>query len=580
MNRLTISLRSPLRPVVFGAALLAALPLAGTAAAQAALPGAPAGAVGLLTTPNKQVVGAKCAYIKKRWEPGQVVNKLYFISRKWEITTVRKTEKGKRAKAKIARLEKQLKTETKACGTKTPLRLSLKNVVAVSVTSAPIAGVKTSARTAQAKTVVNSNLAAMLPNGAIRDAILSGSISVADVSTAPNGDLYLAFGPPFGGQGTPVDVTDAAAPLLQAGNAVISDRRLCTIAKVDINTGVASCVDNFGKDNHCGWLRQRPEERFPIDVLRSGDVYYPGKQCNTPVSIPILTRARGGTEKFMTPEPGAGDPYRGMIKVSHYAAAEDGSVFVSVYSGEYTAGPGNDYKEAFYRITPDGAQEEVAPQAASFIQRFPDGNIYYALQGGFFTGVRRYISGSGFDPVPWFNQAHQPNLCFPDSQYQENRSFCSTNNGAAAYSGFGKTTNGFVFAAPGYRSGADGFSDAIPPVLYQYYPTLKRVPTAVEKVRIVAGADKKVLVTGVDASGANITTVIDPESGSERTLVGPGENIKINSLNYSKRSGKAMFVGTRLADGAQVAGTVDLNSGAPEIRPYTPTTFSSTLAAL
>ena len=96
--------------------------------------------------------------------------------------------------------------------------------------------------------------------------------------------------------------------------------------------------------------------------------------------------------------------------------------------------------------------------------------------------------------------------------------------------------------------------------LFELYPTLKFEHTLITDITVVVPAAGGVVISGLNASGQNITTLLSPATGGETTLIGSDSEIEVHHLSYLAKANRILFDGLRFADNKYVIGQIDLTT--------------------
>jgi hypothetical protein len=416
----------------------------------------------------------------------------------------------------------------------TPLRFSIANAAGLALgngtATADIARVQTPLSTAAANpdqtfassatgTSGTSNLYAVSSSGQLTQAVSSGSASVSRFFIAPNGDVYVSFSPA-------VDLADTAGSSTP-----------CLLAQVDPSTGTPTCIDS--SLSTIAWPQANSGAQPPIQFDGSGRIYYAGYTSDGSM---ILRRYSSGTTT---------DLITTNVRLNDFLVLPDGTVFLSGQTPSTGAG-------WVRRLSPSGALQSVVATPSSFLNLFPDGNVYMGIYGSGTYGVERFLTASdGLDPLLWIgaNTSNPP----PPMNYNVS-AFCPQ-AGNEFCGGFGTfirqtftTSGGSVYAVTG--------NDAAAGPLMQYFPTVKTTSSAVQVVDAAQAVGDKIALAGVNASGQNILTLYDPASDSETQLIGPDHEIQIYHLGYDASQNALVFDGLRFSDNTYIVGKVDLATGA------------------
>jgi hypothetical protein len=574
---------------------LGAVPLAIgiTGSAHAAEHRPPPGAVKLPARSIEHVSGATCGKVGGVWRPGTVVTAHWFIADTQQAKNYQAAARHARARAKRTDMaqakfythraaeHQTLCTPAPSRGATgattptiyptypifpgapaptppTPLRFNLSGAIGLTLTdpsaSAASAGptatlASVAARqaaataTAQSAATVTPQSAATVtpqsaptgtpsllkvePGGQLAPAVTSGPAPISHFLIGPNGTIYVAFS-------HPINLNDPNGPGAPGG---------CALAEVDPSKGVPTCVDDslFSVSwNTVG--------AGPIQFDSSGAIYYEGQ---APYGGNVLRKFDGTTTRTLL-----GDGAR--LSLGSFDVTPDATVLVT---GE-TMSTGTSWTR---RLSPAGSISTLANGSVSFMDTFPDGNVYiggYGMNGvlsaccnGGPVVARYNTTTSQVDPEWWISlgasgptQFSTASLCASPTPAQAG--FC---NGGMNNLGWLHTTpDGNVYAlAQGGGSGT----------LMQYFPTVQFLPTQLATVKVVTNAGADLAAAGLDAAGHNVLTLIDPAHGGERVLLGPDNETEIYHLSYVASHNEVLFDGLRFSDGQYVVGEYNLSTG-------------------
>ncbi len=231
-----------------------------------------------------------------------------------------------------------------------PLRFGVSTAIGIALNSSNGSGsssssaVSTSAGSScirrSTRQAADSGIRAVLADGALRDAVVSGFATVKYAVISPAGRLYVVF--------------QSRVDLENSGQGIYSSTG-CVIAEVDRATGVPACVDdNIQYVNAWSW-----NGRFPIQFDASGGVYYSGsKQDGCCGSTTVLRRAKNGVLTDLT---------NGQINVEDFYVTPAGEVFISGFTQATSA--------RFVRKIGLSGSISSFSGGTNWLP-FPDGNVY------------------------------------------------------------------------------------------------------------------------------------------------------------------------------------------------------------
>lgn len=494
-----------------------------------------------------QSVGkVRCVLVGENWVPGTSLKKGWFVAHaRQRANFARLAESSKGAKKqrfrKLARTYGRLASKQRdICeGVDTnPKAPPVAPVAPAAPAPTPVrfdidgaAGLALKSRTSARQGIGELTLQAISGSGQITDGVASGNVSIAGFFIAPDKRVVVAFS-----RGVNLD------------NSADWMNAKCMLAIVDPATNVPACLDAELSAvaiplAGSGGPQRNPAVQFDGD----GGIYYLGSRAGSPTSGPttVLRRISGGVTTDLVSD---------NINVWDYLVLGDGSVLINGQTGS----TGSRWVR---RVTPGGGLESVANTESRFLQLFPDGNAYVGLWGPSDFGIRRYatsssqleskywISGNmnGGEREAYFNA---PDYCAGEL-LQQRAAFC----GSYGTSGqqFTRTSDGKVFAVAG--SGPENG------LVTQYYPSLAFPVTALRDAAVMEAIGSRLVVSGLNAEGRNITTLLDPAAETETQLIGPDSEIEIYHLNAIASENKVLFDGLRFADNRYVLGQVDLATG-------------------
>jgi Zn-finger nucleic acid-binding protein len=507
----------------------------------------PAGSVKLAAKNYKKVGTVGCGRIKGTWLPGTKLTKGYFVSHAQQAKNYAKAAKKKHGAAQKALTKKAKSFSTKAkkqfatCnkkpstsdgsdssetsgestppgalvpnGTAAAVRFNLANAAALALQAG------NGTRSLRQGETTGSNVDVVGADGTVKDAVSSGTLVVSQFLIAPNGKLYASI--------QPTDL-DGSGP----------DTARCILAEVDPATGVPTCIDSTlayidGRAT-VGYGPGKSVVKNPVVQFdQQGAIYYTG---GTTDGKGVLRRYLNGTTTDLITD---------SVSLMDFLVQSDGSV---VISGK-TMTTGADWTR---RVSPTGGlQTLAATKTASWFRGFPDGGTYF----GFNDGVQRIASGTSTLESKWWIARGSSHA----DPYWDTAAYCpmsqtppegsSVCNGSGGVMRMFQTTDDKVFSVT-----AEG-------EMFEYYPTLAHVPMTVKNIRVAQAVITNAIVAGLDANGQNVTQVLNTSNNSEKTLIGPDNEIEVYHVNYVASSNKVMFDGLRFSDNKYVIGEVSLNGG-------------------
>lgn len=367
-------------------------------------------------------------------------------------------------------------------------------------------------RAAAAEPASSSNLKTIEENGALTEAVVSGNITAQNLQVGPTGKTYLSLT-------SPVDPSDTTL----SGDT-------CAFFEVNEATGVPTCVDNTMRSVH----------RITFD--NAGNVYYAGTATN---SVNTVLRKWDGV--------GVRNLLSNEAQLLDFAVTTDGYVAVS----GRTAATGSGWTRM---IAANGSLSNIFSGAeARWISLYPDGNIYMGMWGGDDQfGIRRVLTATKtLDPIYWTGgainnlPAHLAYFPVEDLCNPRVEAFCGS---------WGTSITKSVVTQEGkvlVQAGSPGLSQT----LMQYWPEVRYLSTAVQRVTTMQPAGQLLFLGGSNGSGDNVATLYDPTSGTERVVIAPSNQIEIYNASYSADSRKVLFDGLRFADNQHVIGEIAIDTG-------------------
>ena len=506
----------------------------------------PNGAVPVTPTDVTKSKGVTCALVDGTYVAGTRLKGNYFVSHTQQSANFKaaaakakgaaKTKAAASAKSWAARAKSQQKVcdalnsgNSTAGGTsggsgataKGKLKFNIKNAVGIALVKKASVKKKSATQPAPTDEVApeDTTLVAVDEAGKTTEAITSGEAVVKKFLVAPNDKLYVLFDSPT----------------------VVGDATTCLLAEVDPATGDPKCIE---KDlTSVAWNSGEAGSLNPaIQFDASGAIYYVGTAQSGKYNL--RKYAAGTTTSLINDN----------IQIYDFLVMSDGNVY-------YTGTTLTTKLSYTRRIDPTGAISVVQGERSWFLMRFADNNVYYGVAA---KGVLTWLTKlNKNDDFPYIAPSTATQIARNDTT-----KFCVA--GAAINDGFCEIVTGTVTTPGVYirqsfntMSGKTFVNAGNPPMgtLMQYFPQVKRVTTAVDKMTIGQVIVDYIIMAGVNANGQNILTIYDTNSGTERKLIDETKEIEIHRLNYVS-SNKIMFDGLRFADNKYVIGQVDLSTGA------------------
>jgi Zn-finger nucleic acid-binding protein len=509
----------------------------------------PVGAVKLAAKNQKKIGKVRCGRIKSKWLSGAKLDKTYFVSDTQQYKNFTKAAKKKKGKARKALLKKAASFKAKAKkGTKTcnpvtggtnpnpgggtvpvsgaPLKFAVSGATGVALQSgAGMARSSSKATISQVAPVSGSNLDTVTETGQVKDAIVEGAATVSKFLIAPNGKLYTIFQ-------SPANVGGVA----------------CLLAEVDVPTGVPTCIDStLQQIDARGSVTGGGVSTFKNPVVQfdsKGSILYTGRAKD---GRSVLRKYLNGTTTDLITD---------NVSLLDFLVRADDSVIIA----GSTTGTGAVWTR---RVNPAGGLQSLKNETAYWLYNFPDGNAYMGFN---IRGVDRFLtSTSAMDPKDWI--AKSPDAYNDSSQFCGNQQYQlpggAQPDGAEMCYGSGafsthlfSTTDDKVFGVTKSNIG-----NAVSQ-MFEYYPGLRHPQTAVKDIKVAQGVITNVVMSGLNAAGQNITTVLNTSNDVEKSLIPPETEIEVYHVNYVAAGNKVMFDGLRFSDNKYIIGQVTL-SGTP-----------------
>lgn len=499
----------------------------------------PNGAVPVASGDIQTVDGVTCALVNGAYSAGSKLKGGYFISHTQQaanFTSTAATATGaskskalasaKSFKAKAKAQQKKCDTLKPAAGTGTgsgnakgKLKFNIKNAVGIALVKKATVSKKSSpAPTGDSVNPADTTLVAVDATGKTTDAVASGTAVVKKFLVAPNDKLYVLFDSPT----------------------TVGDKTTCLLAEVNPDTGDPTCIES--DLTSISWNSGEAGSLNPsIQFDANGNIYYVGTASTGKTNL--RKYAAGTTSSLINDN----------IQIYDFLVLTDGNVY---YTGMTLS-----TKLTFTRrIDPSGGLSVVEGERSYFLMRFADNNVYYGVAS---KGVLTWLTKTNAkDAFPYIAPSTATQIARNDTGR-----FCVA--GVAANDGFCEIVTGTVTTPGVYiRQAFNTMSQktfvnaGVAPMgtLMQYYPQVKRVTTAIDKLTIGQVIVDYIVMAGVNANGQNLLTIYDTNSGTERKLIDETKEIEIYHLNYVS-SNKVMFDGLRFSDNKYVIGQVDLSTG-------------------
>ena len=498
----------------------------------------PNGAVPVSAGNIQTTSGVTCALVNGSYVAGTKLKGGYFISHSQQaknFSAVASTAKGSaRAKASAstksystkAKVQKKTCDSLKVSGggsssgtTKGKLKFNIKNAVGIALVKKATVKKKSSpSPTADEVDPEDTTLVAVDSTGQTTDAVASGTAVIKQFLVAPNDKLYVLFDSPT----------------------TVGDKTTCLLAQVDPSTGDPLCIES--ELTSVSWNSGEAGSLNPaIQFDGNGAIYYVGTNASGKTSL--RKYSAGATTSLINDN----------IQIYDFLVLSDGNVY---YTG-MTVSTKASYTR---RIDPAGGLSVVNGERSWFLMRFADNNVYYGIAS---KGVLTWLTKTNKnDDFPYIAPSTATQIARNDTGR-----FCVA--GVAANDGFCEITTGTVNTPGVYirqsfntMSGKTFVNAGVAPMgtLMQYYPQVKRVNTAVDKLTMGQVIVDYIVMAGVNVNGQNILTIYDTTAGTERKLIDESKEVEIYHLNFVS-SNKVMFDGLRFSDNKYVIGQVDLSTG-------------------
>ena len=422
--------------------------------------------------------------------------------------------------------------------------------------------------------VDESNLVVISEDGTTETAAVNGSARIDHTLTSPDGSVYVLYD-------VPTNLDD-------------NGTETCLLARVDIDTGLPTCVNPNLTQVFWPDYSQKPSLNDPVQFDADGNVYYSGvvsgdTQFNRwdPVTNTTTTLLEKTDFPLVTHADGRANT---GVSVSNFLTLPDGKSLVTgaadVCDFDIVNNVGNTSSNArladgtsvadcypfiffVYAIDADGTiHPEQAGNASFFMKRYPDGAIHLAFDDTLRFGIYTWNETTNrVDTAPYM--VDYRNETTPTPSCNNQRAVCTAPHQSWAYYDVG----GKVVSIAPSECNSNQCPNPLAPleVSYIYPNTRTRWVTSYlgQKPDFARVIGDKLVLYGTNATGAHIVTVVDV-SGATPTgqiLIGPGATNPANSTDitmydadFLPESNEVIFSGA-LASGQLVTGTYDLTTG-------------------
>lgn len=367
-----------------------------------------------------------------------------------------------------------------------------------------------------------SKLLAVLSDGSLVDAIVSGTATVDEFYVAPNGEVFVVF--------------ESKVALTNGGV-------LCLLARIDASTGVPSCVDE--SLDRIKWNFGNTGGNTPIQFDRAGNIYYAGESASTTV-----LRKTSGNQIV--------DLINDNISLQDFVVLPDGTVLVA---GETKSSNSRWLR----RMSSAGGVKNLFLGTVQSLWTYSDGNVYAGLWSGDDFGIKRYLpSLDSLEARYWVSgnvNGVERSAYFTTSGQQVNISDCrgGLREANGAFCGWYGTLVAPMLNTITGTYGVTGTSSQ-KRQLWQYYPTVTKANVQrIVSISVAERAGNSILLAGTDGNNTNTLSLYEP-AGNQETVVLDGSNeIEIYSMSYNNIRNSVLFTGLRFSDNRHVIGEVSLS---------------------
>jgi len=417
--------------------------------------------------------------------------------------------------------------------------------------------------------VDESNLVKINEDGTTETVALNGSAKIDHTLTSPDGSVYVLY--------------DRATNLDDNG------AETCLLARIDLDTGLPTCVDPNLTQVFWPDYSMNPSVNDPVQFDAAGNVYYSGivsgdTQFNR--WDPVTNSTTALLENADFPLVTHTDQRRNTgFSVLNFLTLPDGRSLVTgaadvcdfdivnnigdtSSNARTNTGPVADcYPFIFfvYAIDADGTiYPEQAGNASFFMKRYPDGAVHLAFDDRNRSGIYTWNETTNeVDSDPYMEDYRNETTPTPSCNNQ--RAVCTAPHQSWAYYDVG----GKVVSIAPSECNSNQCPNPLAPleVSYIYPATRARWVTSYlgQKPDFARVIGDKLVLYGTIQSGEHILTVVDVSGATPvgQILIGPGATIAANRADiimsdgdYLPDTNQFIFSGA-LASGQLVTGTYD-----------------------
>ena len=475
---------------------------------------APSGAVKLSKSKLSKKSGFYCGNVKSNsWIPGRLLSGGYFYSYQAEkanlLKQMKKASKTRKdaLRTQISSLNDLISTRSTQCirGGKA-LRFDLSDAVGLALK--PTTG-RASMHSVKGFSQSSSNLAKVDNAGQQSKAVVSGSATIQRFLIAPNDKLYVLFE-------SPTNLNDT------------SKSGTCRLAEVDKLTGQPTCIDS--SLSSISWSAGNPwypaASNEAIQFDQQGSIYYRGK---TESDSTVLRKYSESKHTDLVVD--------SNVDVYDFLVLPSGDALI--YGQTRSSGT-----KWLRRVSAAGSLSTIASIANCnsglvFLRRLADGTVVTliddcAFEKGTYTIDQQTWQISRATRVPLegvLSAMRLDSLCVTPKEEIFGSVALSVPTGGIRM--------GLVKMFPGPSS----------------HPSI-----SVAHVTVLKNTLSSLFISGLNANGQNILTLLDTTDNSEIQLIGPENEIEIFRLNFVASSNKLMFDGLRFSDNKYVIGQYDFNA--------------------
>lgn len=357
-----------------------------------------------------------------------------------------------------------------------------------------------------------SKLLALAANGAVADALLSGTAVVDEFMVAPNGRYYVVF-----------------------ENRVVlrSGEQPCLLVEVDPATGAPRCIDESLQMIQWSSSSEEGVGNRAIQFDSEGNIYYVGYAGGEQ----LLRRASRGSVV---------DYINGNISVSDFLVLPDGDVLVR---GQ-TRSSGVSWIRRYNAS--GGLVNLVSDVGKTTLSRFVDGNVYVGWGGH----VKKYLTTTKlFEDRFWITKPSGTSpgeAAFPGSPWCDRAGTTSDSLVCSAHLDLWKSVSSIM--------GRENYVVLRSPrILMKYYPTVERANSVVTDVTSSQAVITNIILAGRNSAKKQVMTVYDTSSKQETVVLDETNEIEVYSMSYVPSTNSVMFSGLRFSDNKFVIGEVSLS---------------------